>query len=267
MRAITDLDELKAIELDIMKKVHEFCEEKKIWYVLTYGTLIGAIRHNGFIPWDDDIDIFVMRDGFERIEKEFPEWGKDHGLFLAGPDSKDHYFPRDMLKICDARTSLFEKAYKRTDKLGVFVDVWVLDEVPQNIKLSANWIKRANILRAMNLYANTSWKYAKENMSTRSKLIVRFFNWHRTEPIIAKQQALVKKYRNTEGEKFICVQGDCILYDRSDFAGRSLHKFEDCEFYIPDGYDKVLKYTYGDYMTLPPEELREPHHIQDVWWN
>lgn len=83
MRAITDLDELKAIELDIMKKVHEFCEEKKIWYVLTYGTLIGAIRHNGFIPWDDDIDIFVMRDGFERIEKEFPEWGKDHGLFLA----------------------------------------------------------------------------------------------------------------------------------------------------------------------------------------
>lgn len=96
MREITSLDELKTIELSIMKKVHQFCEEKGIWYVLTYGTLIGAVRHEGFIPWDDDIDIFVMRDGFEKFEREFPQWGESHGLFLAGQIQKSISF----LAIC-----------------------------------------------------------------------------------------------------------------------------------------------------------------------
>lgn len=267
MREITSLDELKTIELSIMKKVHQFCEEKGIWYVLTYGTLIGAVRHEDFIPWDDDIDIFVMRDGFEKFEREFPQWGKSHGLFLAGPNSKDHFFPRDLLKICDSRTSLIEKAFKRTYPIGVFVDVWVLDDAPQDEKEMSQWIKQGNFLRAMNLYADTSWEYAKQNMNLRSKLIVGLLNWHRTESILRRQLALAKKYRSVHGEKLICIQGDCILYDRKDFSERMLHKFEDGEFYIPSGYDNILRNTYGDYMTLPPIEQQKPHHIQDVWWN
>ena len=75
MTPITNLDELKGIELEIMKKIHDFCEEKGINYTLTAGTLLGAIRHNGFIPWDDDIDIYVNRKDYWRFEKEFPEWG------------------------------------------------------------------------------------------------------------------------------------------------------------------------------------------------
>lgn len=75
MTPITNLDELKSIELEIMKKIHDFCEEKGINYTLAAGTLLGAIRHNGFIPWDDDIDIYVNRKDYWRFEKEFPEWG------------------------------------------------------------------------------------------------------------------------------------------------------------------------------------------------
>ena len=81
MQEITSLDELKKIELSIMKKVHQFCEENGIWYVLSYETLIGAIRHSGFIPWDDDIDIFMMRDGYEKLKLCFQRGEKHMGCF------------------------------------------------------------------------------------------------------------------------------------------------------------------------------------------
>ena len=73
MQEITSLDELKKIELSIMKKVHQFCEENGIWYVLSYGTLIGAIRHSGFIPWDDDIDIGMLRSDLTILERIAPQ--------------------------------------------------------------------------------------------------------------------------------------------------------------------------------------------------
>ena len=123
MVEITSLSELKNIELEIMKKVHMFCEDKNIWYVLTYGSLLGAIRHNGFIPWDDDIDIHMTREGYERFEKEFPNWGKEHGLKIVNNHTKGNEFPRDMIKVCDDKTLLIEKSFKNQSKLGVFVDI------------------------------------------------------------------------------------------------------------------------------------------------
>ena len=71
MKMITDLNELKAIELSVLKKVHQYCEENDIWYVLAYGTLLGTIRHNGFIPWDDDIDILLDVRILLNLKKSF----------------------------------------------------------------------------------------------------------------------------------------------------------------------------------------------------
>lgn len=267
MQEITSLDELKKIELSIMKKVHQFCEENGIWYVLSYGTLIGAIRHSGFIPWDDDIDIFMMRDGYEKFEAMFPTWGKAHGLFLAGPNSEDHYFPRDLLKVCDVRTSLIEKVYKRTEPIGVFVDVWVLDEVPEMNWKTKNWILSSNICKEINLLADTSYEYAKENMKLSKCLAVKLLSHFKTQNIIHRQQSLSQKYRRKGGEKLICVQGNCKIFNKKDFSGRFLHQFEDTQFYVPVGYDNILRVDYGDYMQLPPLDQQKPHHIQDIWWN
>lgn len=266
MRSITRLQDLKSIELSILKKVHTYCQEHNIWYVLTYGTLLGAIRHNGFIPWDDDIDLFMRRDDFIRFEREFPSWGEKHGLFLAGPNSKDFYFPRDLLKVCDSRTRLLETAYKRKKTIGVFVDVWVLDEVPRvnwNTKL---WLKQCRFYRNVNLAADTRWEFAQENLSTKACIAVKLMNWHRTEPLIRKQRKLSQKYLGKGAGNLVCVQGIDSLYDAADFDTRILHRFEDAEFYIPVGYDHILRSTYGDYMQFPPVEERKPHHIQNVWW-
>ena len=98
MRPITELQEIKDIVLSIMTAVHNYCEENKITYYLAYGTLLGAVRHNGFIPWDDDIDIWMPRPDYERFLREFPAYGKTHNLFLSSYMFSEHYFPADFTK-------------------------------------------------------------------------------------------------------------------------------------------------------------------------
>ena len=82
MRQVTDLKEIQYLALEIFKAVKVFCEEKDITYYLAYGTLLGAIRHKGFIPWDDDIDLWMKREDFNRFCKEFPVWGNKNGLYV-----------------------------------------------------------------------------------------------------------------------------------------------------------------------------------------
>lgn len=129
--AITDLQELKSIELDIMKKIHSFCADNDIRYCLTFGTLLGAVRHKGFIPWDDDIDIFMPRPDYEKFLANFRLYGEKHHLYIASSRTK-HYFARTFLQVCDDRTTLIEPWSKEKRPRGVFVDVWPLDGLPDN---------------------------------------------------------------------------------------------------------------------------------------
>lgn len=263
MTPITNLDELKSIELEIMKKIHDFCEEKGINYTLAAGTLLGAIRHNGFIPWDDDIDIYVNRKDYWRFEKEFPEWGESRGLYIAGPHSKKHYFPRDMLKVCDDRTALIETSYKRTDPIGVFVDIWPLDELPELSFKTSLWRKQVRLYRNLNLAADISkssvhgWK---------EKLAVLLFGYTDTHKWTNKMENTAIRYLGKGTGRLISFQGFDNTYSEKDFEERILWPFEDTKFYVPKGFDGVLRDRYGDYMTLPPKEQQVPHHVQNVWY-
>ena len=95
MREIVNLSELKSIELDIMKKIHKFCEEYNINYTLSYGTLLGAVRHDGFIPWDDDIDIFMPQPDYEKFCRIFPLHQEKLQLELVNSKTSK-YFGRNM---------------------------------------------------------------------------------------------------------------------------------------------------------------------------
>ena len=129
MREITDLEELKHIELEVMKKIHEFCEENSIIYYLCFGTLIGAVRHDGFIPWDDDIDIYMKRDDYEKFLTLFPQKAEELDLNYANYMTKP-YYGRCFTKVFDNKTVLKEPQYKTDDDIGVFVDIWPLDGTP-----------------------------------------------------------------------------------------------------------------------------------------
>ena len=266
MRPITDLDELKKIELEILKQVHAFCEEKDISYCLAYGTLLGAIRHNGFIPWDDDIDIHMTRDEYERFIREFPEWGAKRNLYIAGPHSKEHFFPRNMVKVCDGRTALVERSFKKRKPMGAFIDIWPLDKFPE--KGATGWMKLVDLFKNLTLYSDmdvSSDHY--RSFPTKKRLRVWIISKTSTRLWLYLMERLTGKYNHLQaGYKYICIQATESIYSAKSMEKMLLHRFEDSAFYIPCGYDEILTVKYGDYMQLPPEHLRQPHHDQDVWW-
>lgn len=261
-REITELDTLKEIELDMMKLIHQFCEEKGIRYYIAYGTLLGTIRHNGFIPWDDDIDVHVPRLDYIRFEKEFPEWGNKHGLYLASPHSEEYFLPRDMMKVCDSRTELIETSYKRTNRIGVFVDIWPLDNVPDSDFIAKTWIANTWIKRQMVLASDVVPSTQKGIKALAAQIIGKFD----TKKLMASYEKSSSRYKNKSTQRYITFQATKMLFEQKWFEKRDLHIFEDSAFYIPHNYHEILTVRYGDYMKLPPEEQRTPHHVQNVWW-
>ena len=263
MREIRDLSELKEIELNIMKTVHEFCETHDIQYFLAYGTLLGAIRHKGFIPWDDDIDIWMFREDYNKFYSLFPSFGESKGLYIAGKDTTP-YFPRNMLKVCDARTKLIEREYRYQDSFGVFVDIWPLDGTPNGkIKRKIHNALQLNLLRILNAGIPKE-EYFKGGLGKR--LYREIFNVVGIKRVLNSAVGIFKKYSVT---KSIYIENCAETprgYHYEDFKKRHLSPFEDTEFYVPDGYDRILRNRYGNYMQLPPENQRIPHHIQDVYW-
>lgn len=264
MREIKNLEELKRIELDIMKHIHSFCQDNNIPYCLTYGTLIGAVRHKGFIPWDDDIDIFMLREDYERFRRIFPEYGKEHNLYIVASDTKP-CLPRAMAKVCDARTLLIEPKYKGSDDIGVFVDIWPLDGAPIEEKKRRNFFKLMQTCHRL-FYAGiekTEYYTGKGIGKRVARFICNIIGPLNIEKFIERKAIKYPVEPDGHVESYADGVRD-FMY--SDIFPCHLAPFEDSEFYIPDNYDSCLRKVYGDYMKLPPEAQRVPHHVINTYW-
>ena len=131
MRTITDLHEMQKLAIDIFTSFKSFCELNDLKYFLACGTLIGAIRHHGFIPWDDDIDIWMPRDDYDKLCRKFPEWGSAHNLYINCAFQTKGY-DRAFAKICLASTHLKMHGYKSAYSEGYFIDVFPIDGLPSS---------------------------------------------------------------------------------------------------------------------------------------
>ena len=263
LKPINSLEEMKAIQLEIMDRIHDFCLANDITYFLSHGSLIGSVRHKGFIPWDDDIDLFMLREDYDRFCRVFPSSQEKLGLELVNSRSVKKFY-RPMSKVIDNRTLLIEPNYLCDDEIGVNVDIWPLDGVPANSDEYDKHLKKLKKLIKI-LYGRIVRTKAIDSVPQKIAHILLLI----VSPkfLVDRIISLQEKYKASDSDFVSCyVDPYKKKFNREWFSDRKLVPFEDKMFYIPVDSDKILKSLYGDYMQLPPEEKRKPHHVTNAFW-
>jgi lipopolysaccharide cholinephosphotransferase len=258
--------ELKQIQLAILKDVHDFCEKENIGYFLAYGTLIGAVRHKGYIPWDDDIDIAMPRPDYERF---FKTYRSSEYEALNCDNSIEHLY--SFGKVYDKRTVLDEYiAFKQ--KTGVYIDVFPFDGVPKNSRYPKKIVYKIQYYVYIgNLKKNKiqgiKRSFIKQVLFVILQLPALFYSYLY---VVRRVNELCMTYKYEDSEYVANLNANFIRAKqhllKSDFDERILAEFEGYQFYIPKGYDKWLTDVYGDYMKEPPENERESTHKFTAWW-
>lgn len=271
MQALT-LKDIQDISLDILIELDVFCRKKGIEYSLAYGTLIGAARHQGFIPWDDDVDIVMTRENFERFLKEFKSNDKYR---LISPYDKKSYIA--FARLCEMHQTLIKTRIPWSDyETGVWIDIFPMDSISDNEdehryrwkKLNRSWTITSIARGAKaNPFNHMNWK--KPNYLIWLKKIV-FLNGFFVRKAIEKHMLRINnsKYYNTKHVAQLACCDEWGFYDKADFEQYTTLLFEGHELLVIKEYDKVLRQLYGDYMQLPPENQQIPKqsdYIRFYW--
>ena len=233
------------VMLDMVKELDRICKKYDIPYFLYGGTLLGAVRHNGFIPWDDDLDVGVMRKDFKRLMKVLPQELPPHIVLQTNETDKNYFY--FFAKLRDTRSFLDEGAYDRCfEYRGIFIDIFPFDKLQlplQRLKLQS--------------YAYTLYRNGNGNEAALRKIrALTWFNRHISFPLLRGLSRL------TDGKTLTYDFGIPfhIIYDEKDIFPLSTHRFEDTELSVPGNSDHMLRSQFGDYMRLPNLDNVE-HHV------
>ena len=247
------IEEAKKIELDILDFIDSFCKENGINYCINYGTLIGAIRHKGFIPWDDDIDLSMTRENYEKFIQLFSE--KQSRYKLLSLETDDQYF-NNFIKIVDPTTKIIDTRNTKTYDSGVFIDIFPMD--------TFNDSKVVDICYKLESFKLLSFSKHKNIVYGDSKLkdLIRTLFWLLLRPVsprfFANQiEKQIQKYRVENGEYIAFIPSKAKekeIFPRDMFDELIETPFEHLVLPAPKHFDAVLKQFYDDYMTVPPKE-------------
>ena len=257
------LNKMKNIQLDILKDVDKVCKELNLTYYLCAGTLLGAVRHGGFIPWDDDIDIQMPRKDYNLfIEKAQKLLKKNH---IISSYKTEPAFIGDFFKIVDDNTTFVEvSTRKRNITKGVYIDVFPIDGIPESkfkklyysFKISLLKQRISNGYSAEKVYEKRSFKGRIYNFL--SGFLTCFMSPEKATT--ALNNFLTKN--TIDNSKYVMVESKYKrLYKREIFGNPSQIKFENLLFYAPSDVKGYLEVQYGiNYMTPPPPEKQVSHH-------
>ena len=262
MRELT-VEEVKARELEIMCKVRDFCRERGLSIYLAYGTLIGAVRHRGFIPWDDDVDFIMFRKDYDVFMREFNR-NRTDALRARCPENDPDYC-HNMGKVIDESTLLVENNCL-PDKMGVYIDIFCFDYLPEDEKERRKFLRRQQFLRdqfrRFNQPLSKQKNPAKRLMLRAEKQLLNLLPGN----YLARKMN-ERAFGATRGKRTaICGEMTSFMdRERSIFRTEWFDEivempFEGELFPAPKNYDVILRRTYEEYMVLPPEEKRNYEH-------
>lgn len=276
MKEITNIDELHGYLFSLMLKLRNYCDANGINYMLAGGTCLGAVRHNGFIPWDDDVDFFMLRPDYEKFLETTRTNPIDEDTEVLScrttPERNGVPFPYPFIKVVDKKSHVSELHYKPFP-LGIFIDVFPIDGVPDSMKLQRKLY--LPIERRKNLIYGSFGRYEHRDVSVFNYFfgcIGTFFLHCVFRPLrrrLAMQIDIMgQKYKLDE-----CSKAGCVVWgygykkevlDKAFLSSSVDIEFNGELFKIPAGYDNYLSSLYGNYMELPPEEKRITHSFSQV---
>lgn len=265
MRQVT-LSEHQQIIYELMYKLDDFCKENNIQYFLAHGTLLGAVRHNGIIPWDDDADVMMKREDYERFErliiKNAPTGYKAYSI----NNTKDYYYP--FIKFGKLGTCIIEKDWKcvPSEGIGINIDIFPVDGCPNDRDEAEKYVTElmSHIFEKLRFWTTVQWKNAPNLkyklyyfIRTRRFVLKNYFKWLYRKP--AKYSLRDSKYNFS----FWAFYGLRTLFECKSIDTLMLHRFGERDLPIPEDYDTILKTEYGDYMTPPDSASRESTHVHE----
>lgn len=258
---LNELEKLKKIELDILKQFIKICDELNLSYFAVGGTLIGAVRHKGFIPWDDDIDVSMPRRDYD-IFVEKAAGLLDGGYFLQTSET-DEEFPMNYAKLRNSNTAFIEKALKNLNiNHGIYIDIFPLDKYPEN-KSGRILLKLKNSVYFSKMNEAYYFEKSKDTLKIKFIHILSNIFCRDIKDALKKRGRLIRKYNNTASKlitNYSGAYGEREVVSERLFEDFEYKDFEDIKIRVPKGYDEYLKNIYGDYMALPPKEKQKPHH-------
>lgn len=259
---------MQLLQLDMLKELDRVCRENDIKYTIFGGTLLGAVRHNGYIPWDDDADVAMLREDYEKFKKVCSQLNSEVCYFQD--NTTDSYYRWGYGKLRRTGTKFIRAGQEHLKcKTGVFIDIFPMDDIPTSVigmmmndfkcfclrkilwsdvgKYDHSTPLLERIIYSIISYISPKWVFQRlkrmsDKSETANKNRVRTYLYKATGKLY-KKNPVTKRYGMPK-EWFT----DLVEYD-----------FEGTKLYGTSDYDSALKYIYGDYMTLPPLDKREPH--------
>lgn len=259
------IEESKRIQLEILRSVHEYCVNNGLKYTLAYGSLLGAVRHKGFIPWDDDIDIAMLRSDYEKLVSGFC-----HNYIKIYDYRNDIQYSYGFVKAIDTRTVLEENTTMAN--FGIGIDIFPIDDMFDDESSCKNFVR--TLLPIKRKFRYKLLKPSKKNVWWKRIAIrlasISVFHYNLKDLVIQINDVI--KGAGKENSRYVGVLVGTALTEkcympRSWFDEYCWLDFESEKFMCIKEFDKFLSYEYGDYMSLPPENKRtSPHTLNKVYW-
>lgn len=254
---------LKKCELDILKVFIKICDDHNLQYFIVGGTALGAIRHGGFIPWDDDIDVAMPRSDYDTFISVAQMYLPEH-LFLQTHLTDRHYC-NIYAKIRNSNTAFIETAAKKLHiNHGVFIDIFPIDGYPSNIKEQKRLKSKCkNVKRALSIYFYPL-TFKRLLISILSHIVLLKLT---KNSIIKSFDKMSRKYAYSNYELVTChggAWGDKEIVKKEYYGKGKKIRFENIDVMCPEKLDEYLTSKYGNYMMLPPVEKQVTHHYCDI---
>ena len=248
------IDDMKSIELEIMDEIDRVCQAHGVQYFLGYGSLLGAVRHGGFIPWDDDMDIVMMRDQYELLMANFNEWRTTERFKLVSYRDKSSIY--QFAKIIDTTTVIYENFVGKKAATGVWVDVFPLEHFSeQQGSALLRQHQRTGLLRS----------FAVADPSVGTNAFVKNKDLYE----LAERLDRIALRMDEADSASTCVidvlgEGKPEITFSKDLFEPIRIPFEDREYFAPSGFEEYLSIQYGDWRT-PPAENARPVHVMEAY--